>query len=340
MLCTHLSFRPDSGATDIQWPHLAIVLLKKYFRDLPDPNFPETLCLIIRQCPLPSGDPTDMAAILYIRDTLLPQLKPCVYILSDILKWVTIAPCMACWQGHLDLLHDVSLHSATNRMDAHNLAVVICPNFVKGFSPVKDVIMCSVPGGGRPTSDGNTQASVPQTLLVSVSSTVSDGFVAEEKTTLGAVIVLCIQRYEVFDEVQDRSEPVQSPFREPIRSTSPQPCSLTAPAFVSKRPLSLNVDDEDSLDDAILVVPIGPIGSTNCLSRAPRFLINPMNAKILRQRAPLTVIQTAHLAPATAQHGVDYAPSSVSNDRKMMLGVVRLQYRPKEVLVTSLQGLE
>ena len=147
-------------------------------------------------------------------------------------------------------------------MDAHNLAVVICPNFVKGSSPVKDVMMCSVPGGGRPTSDGNAQASVPQTLLMSVSSTVSDGFTAEEKTTLGAVIVLCIQRYyEVFDEVQDRSEPVQSP-REPTRSISPPPCSLTTSAFASKRPLSLNADDEDSLDDAMLVMPIGPIGNT------------------------------------------------------------------------------
>ena len=225
-------------------------------------------------------------------------------------------------------------------MDAHNLAVVLCPNCVKGSSPVKDVIMCSVPGGGRPTSDGNTQASVSQTLLASVSSTVSDGFVAEEKTTLGAVIMLCIQRYEVLDEVQDRSEPVQSPSREPIRSTSPPPCSLTASAFVSKRPLSLNVNDEDSLDDAMFVMPIGPIGNTNCLSRAPRFLINPMNAKILRQHTPLTVIQMAHLAPATTQHGADYTPSSVSNDRKMVLGVVGVQYRPKEVPVTSLQDLE
>ena len=68
-------------------PHLAAVLLKKYFRDLPDPIFPETLYPIIRQCPLPSGDPTDMTAILYIRDTLLPQLKPCVYILlSNVLS--------------------------------------------------------------------------------------------------------------------------------------------------------------------------------------------------------------------------------------------------------------
>ena len=236
MLCTHLSFRPIVTLPTFNDPHLAAVLLKKYFRDLPDPIFPETLCPIIRQCPLPSGHLIDMEAILHIRDALL---------------------------GHLDILHNVSLHSATKRMDAHNLAVVIFPNFVKGSSSVKDVMMCSVPGGGRPTSDGNTQASVSQTLLASVSSTVSDNFVAEEKTTLRTVIVLCIQRYyEVFDEVQDRSEPVQSPSREPTRSTSQPPCSPTTSAFVSTRPLSHNVDDEDSLDDAMLVMPIGPIGNT------------------------------------------------------------------------------
>ena len=68
-------------------PHLAAVLLKKYLRDLPDPLFPETLYPVIRQCPFPSGDPADIAAIMYIRDTLLPQLKPCVYILlSNVLS--------------------------------------------------------------------------------------------------------------------------------------------------------------------------------------------------------------------------------------------------------------
>ena len=239
-------------------------------------------------------------------------------------------------------------------MDAHNLAVVICPNFVKGSSPVKDFMMCSVTGGGRSTSDGNTQASVSQALLTSVSSTVSDGFTAEEKATLGAVIVLCIQRYyEVFDEVQDRSEPVQSP-KEPTRSTSP-PCSPTMSTFVSKRPLSLNVDDKDCLDGVMLVMPIGPIGNTVPTSnhsvdssanahqvslKGTAFPYHPVNAEILRQRAPLTVTQTARLAPATTQHEAEYAPSSVSNDRKMVLGVVGVQYRPKEVPVTSLQGLE
>ncbi|KAL4072880.1 hypothetical protein V8B97DRAFT_2023198 [Scleroderma yunnanense] len=229
-------------------PHLAAVLLKKYLRDLPDPPFPEMLYSVIRQCPNPC-DPTDVAATMYIRDTLLPRLKPCVYILLS---------------NVLHLLHDVSLHSTTNRMDAHNLAVVICPNLIKGSSPMKDVLMCAVPSG-RSTDDGTTPSQnshISQTPLASIGSHVSDGSASEGKTTLGAIIMLCIQRYyEVFDEVQDRSEPVQSSSRELVRSTSPPPCSPTASTFLSKRPLSLNADDEDSLDDAMLVMPIGPSGS-------------------------------------------------------------------------------
>ena len=61
-------------------PHLAAVLLKKYLRDLPDPIFPEKIYPVIRKCPpLLSSEP---AVILhYLRDTLLMELPPCVYIL-------------------------------------------------------------------------------------------------------------------------------------------------------------------------------------------------------------------------------------------------------------------
>ena len=68
-------------------PHLAAVLLKKYLHDLPEPVFPERLYPIIRKCPIPTDDPNDMSAILYIRETLLPELPPCVYILlSNVLR--------------------------------------------------------------------------------------------------------------------------------------------------------------------------------------------------------------------------------------------------------------
>lgn len=68
-------------------PHLAAVLLKKYLHDLPEPVFPERLYPVIRRCPPPTSDPDDMSSIMYIRETLLPELPPCVYILlSNVLR--------------------------------------------------------------------------------------------------------------------------------------------------------------------------------------------------------------------------------------------------------------
>ena len=62
-------------------PHIATVLLKKFLRDLPDPIIPERLYPIIQRCPIPSSDPSDTSSIYYIRETLLPELAPCAYIL-------------------------------------------------------------------------------------------------------------------------------------------------------------------------------------------------------------------------------------------------------------------
>lgn len=228
-------------------PHLAAVLLKKYLRDLPDPVFSETLYPVIRQCPMPSEDPTDMSTIIYIRDILLPQLKPCVYILLSHI---------------LQLLHDVSLHSADNRMDARNLAIVICPNLVKGSNPLTDVTICAV--SGNPTHENNiTVPASDASQSVSLSPPTSNGSALGGKTTLGTILVVCIQRYyEIFDEVRDRSEPMRPSSRRFSRSASPPvPCSPSASSTFSpktSRPLSLSVDDEDSVDDAMLVMPIGP----------------------------------------------------------------------------------
>src|SRR6266403_1941615 len=85
-------------------------------------------------------------------------------------------------------MHEVSLRSSTNLMNAHNLSIVLCPNLISGSSPTKDAQMCTRPGG--PTlHPGHSSAPAPG------------------HTTLGMVVKLCIQRYfEIFDEVQDRSE--------------------------------------------------------------------------------------------------------------------------------------
>ncbi|KAJ3903086.1 hypothetical protein F5879DRAFT_961223 [Lentinula edodes] len=292
-------------------PHLAAVLLKKYLRDLLTPIFPEALYPVIRRCPMPTSDPGDMTSVMYIRDVLLSEIPPCTYILLSHV---------------LHLMHDISLRSASNRMDAHNLSVVLCPNLVSGSSPIRDVQMCAVPGGPalfeqqeqqQQPSSLPSSSSIPS-LSISNKATAS----AEGKTTLGAIIKLCIQRYyEVFDEVVDPSEAIVAhPMSEadyaagygggdryelrdstPERSRDasaepsddelqqhqqrawkgnagfqgfPQPGSVIGNGFHErsdfvpqsridnhKRNSSgfhTNPDDDEDIDDAMLVMPIGP----------------------------------------------------------------------------------
>ncbi|KII90719.1 hypothetical protein PLICRDRAFT_137120, partial [Plicaturopsis crispa FD-325 SS-3] len=210
-------------------PHLAAVLLKKYLRDLPEPIIPESLYPVIRRCPTPTNDPGDMSGVSYIRDTILVELPPCVYILLS---------------HYLHLMHEVSLRAASNRMDAHNLSVVLCPNLLSGSNPAKDVMMCTIPGG--------------PTLFESSSPRSNPAAISEGKTTLGMVIKLCIQRYyEVFDEVLDRSEAIPP---QPSYHSSPDASSNRSSSPRNHNRASYHDDDED-IDDAMLVMPIGPSGS-------------------------------------------------------------------------------
>ncbi|KAJ7785705.1 hypothetical protein B0H16DRAFT_1400353 [Mycena metata] len=233
-------------------PHLAAVLLKKYLRDLPEPIIPESLYPAVRRCPMPSSsadttDPAnverDLASIAYVRDVLLPQLPLCVYILLSHV---------------LHLMHDVSLRAASNRMDAHNLAVVLCPNLVASkTNPARDVMMCSVPGGPAlftpaPTDRGPT--SNPAAL-------------AEGKTTLGIVVKLCIQRYfEIFDEMRDRTE--AQPPRAHAESSASSSASSSFHNFRSSSPRRQSVrsamsqNEDEDIDDEMLVMPIGMASPT------------------------------------------------------------------------------
>ncbi|GBE83240.1 hypothetical protein SCP_0502870 [Sparassis crispa] len=207
-------------------PHLAAVLLKKYLRDLPTPIFVEPFYPIILRCPAPTDDSNDLSSISYIRESVLPGLPRCAYILLS---------------NVLQLLHEVSLRSEINRMDAHNLSVVISPNLVSSPNPLRDVMMCSVPS----TSTTIGPAAFPQAQP------------AEGKTTLGMVIKLCIHRYyEVFDEVQDRSEAVP---RHLFVERDASPSSTSSPRTGRNR--DSVYDDDEEIDDAMLVMPIGPDGS-------------------------------------------------------------------------------
>ncbi|KAF9459209.1 RhoGAP-domain-containing protein [Collybia nuda] len=211
-------------------PHLAAVLLKKYLRDLPEPIFPENMYPTIRRCPPPTSEPNDMTSISYIRETLLPEIPPCSYILLSHI---------------LHLMHEVSLRSASNRMDAYNLAVVLSPNLVKGSNVTRDVMMCAVPGG-------------PAILESNVPTRPNAASLSEHRTTLGTVICICIQRYyEVFDEVWDRSEalPPSQSFQDSTTGSSARSSASGSP---QPHRISFHPDDDDSIDDAMLVMPIGP----------------------------------------------------------------------------------
>ncbi|KAG5637437.1 hypothetical protein H0H81_004596 [Sphagnurus paluster] len=233
-------------------PHLAAVLLKKFLRDLPEPIFPESIYPLIRRCPLPSDDPSDMTSITYLRETLLPALPPCSYIvLSQVLRTSSSQPCFLelTIETSVDLMHEVSLRAASNRMDAHNLSVVICPNLVKSSNPIRDVMMCAVPG-------------TPAILKSNAPTGSNFAQPGEGRTTLGVVIQICIQRYyEVFDEVWDRSEAL--------------PPSISERSSASASPLhaqdddAFGTDDEDDIDDAMLVMPIGPSGGGGGKAASP-----------------------------------------------------------------------
>ena len=156
----------------------------------------------------------------------------------------------------VDLLHEVSLRSASNRMDAHNLAVVLCPNLVKGSNPLRDVTMCAIPGG--PTLSGPpSRPAEPSTPSLS-----NPAALAEGKTTLGLVVKLCIQRYyEIFDDLPDRTEALPQQSEGQDVYLPPSSSTIPSPQHHLNRD-SMYEDDED-IDDAMLVMPIGPAGSRN-----------------------------------------------------------------------------
>ncbi|KAH9986621.1 hypothetical protein BJV77DRAFT_1145577 [Russula vinacea] len=259
-------------------PHLAAVLLKKYIRDLPEPLFPEPLYPIIQQCPAPTEDPSDWSAVLYIRESLLSALPGCNYILLSYI---------------FHLMHEVSLRSSTNLMGAHNLAIVLCPNLVSGSSPAKDIAMCTLPGG--PALHPELTAGLPSP--------------PQGRTTLSMIVKLCIQRYyEIFDEVQDRSEALP-----PTRSfTEEDVTSSSSSSNPTKRLSALSgLDDDESIDDTMLVMPTGG---------APPSTWGPINAGSGMSRGPprseLSPVHTlGYAVRATGSGQVHHARSTISIEK-------------------------
>ncbi|KAG8739574.1 hypothetical protein FRC10_005434 [Ceratobasidium sp. 414] len=223
-------------------PHIAAVLLKKFLRDLPEPIFSDTLYPVIARCPPstgwgvdgfapdPRGKPTPGhspsmsangrtakgharvgsvaelatvggwgegdACVEYIREVLLPAMG-----------W----GCRVVLLGYIfHLLHDVSIRSAVNKMDAHNLALCIGPNLVRSNDPVRDVKICTVPPSAgalqMSATTWNTPGSAPDAPPASAPPRRSG------TTTLGEIVKICIERYfEIFEDTPDRGEALPVP---------------------------------------------------------------------------------------------------------------------------------
>ena len=128
-------------------------------------------------------------------------------------------------------------------MDAHNLALVLTPNLAKSLNFKKDLEMCSVP-----ITPGIAAQFYGQTAKSS-------------SATLGLVIKICVSRYyEIFDEVVDRTEAVP-----PELSSSSftvvdwnEPLSASAMSFSSDISGTQVDGDDESIDDQMLVMPLGP----------------------------------------------------------------------------------
>jgi Rho GTPase-activating protein 1 len=209
-----------------------------------------------------------------------------------------------------DLMHEVSLRSSTNLMDAHNLAIVLCPNLVSGSSPAKDIAICSLPGGPVLHPELSTSAESPP----------------QRQTTLGMIIKLCIQRYyEIFDEVQDRGEallPARS-FTEddvvPSDSSSPRVAGaplpskrLSALSHGSSNRDSRGFDDDESIDDTMLVMPVGSTAAPPPTTWGP----NAGRPRSLSRARSVNTLGHATKAAGSGQSGqVHRARSSISLEK-------------------------
>ena len=154
-------------------------------------------------------------------------------------------------------------------MDAHNLAIVLTPNLVASGNPLKDVVICGVAGAPEPLSPSSRSPAPAHPAAAEVAK-------HEGRTTLGTVIKSCIARYfEVFDEIADRADAIAAGAFElgadaPPASSSPSPePELTTEAVAEAKRRSL-LQDDDSIDDGMLVMPVGPSSASPSASPTAR----------------------------------------------------------------------
>ncbi|RIA87896.1 Rho GTPase activation protein [Glomus cerebriforme] len=104
--------------------HMAAVLLKMFFNELPVSIFPVQTYDVLKQI---QGKQHYLGRIEFIRNSIFPLLSPASIIL---------------FQYVCSLLHEVSKYKDVNLMTAYNLAVMFAPNLVHSGNPILDVSMC------------------------------------------------------------------------------------------------------------------------------------------------------------------------------------------------------
>lgn len=198
-------------------------------------------------------------------------------------------------------------------MDAHNLTIVICPNLVSSSNPMRDVMMCSVPNA--PTLFDATRAASSTNLAAQAqsqpASTPAAAALTEGKTTLGMIIKLCIQRYyEIFDDVLDRSEALAQEIAHP-----PNPfADLGSPGSPSLNNRDSALLDDEDIDDAMLVMPLGP----NNPNRFSGGASNPNSAYRPQHRATQSrdaVARSTHTAFGNGNGGPPSAYATVNANK-------------------------
>ena len=156
-------------------------------------------------------------------------------------------------------------------MDAVNLSRCVTPTLARSASLAADRKIWEALGGQTLSEYTATQAILPGAV--------------EGGTSLGTIVAHCIERYfEIFDEVDDPTEVSGMPLTgmpavQIVRAQSPDggsvdglagSVSVSASASASRHSPSGSVqsypsfvDDESSIDDAMLVMPVGSSMATN-----------------------------------------------------------------------------
>ncbi|KAJ3212000.1 hypothetical protein HDU67_004116 [Dinochytrium kinnereticum] len=111
--------------------HMAAVLLKLFFREVPKPIFESGMYDIFRKIETINGGRE--AQLNFVKTTIFALLT-----LNELLLLRFV----------FELLHEIHLLSSKNLMTAHNLTIIWAPNLIRGGSPVVDMAMCTVGSGG------------------------------------------------------------------------------------------------------------------------------------------------------------------------------------------------